>query len=163
SAPEWTNIGTVTATGGGTVTAAVAPTNLAGGTLTGGTWNVHASSTLRLPTAITTNNATLRLQGGSSNIYVGTSGTADALAGLTPNAASGELTVAGGRVLTPPTNLTNAGRLVVEAGSSLSVVDPLVSKWSGENNALDATGRNNGTLLNGTGFAPGQSGQAFSF
>ena len=34
--------------------------------------------------------------------------------------------------------------------------------WKGENNALDTRGTNNGTLVNGTTFATGQVGQAFS-
>ncbi len=39
----------------------------------------------------------------------------------------------------------------------------LVSWWRGEGNAQDATGRNPGQLANGTNFAPGVVGQAFSF
>src|SRR5438132_1473161 len=38
----------------------------------------------------------------------------------------------------------------------------LVSWWPGENNANDIYGSNNGTLVNGTGFAAGKVGQAFS-
>ena len=38
-----------------------------------------------------------------------------------------------------------------------------VSRWHAEGNALDSTGINNGTLLNGTAFTSGVSGQAFSF
>lgn len=39
----------------------------------------------------------------------------------------------------------------------------LISWWRGENNAADSTGANNGTLVNGTAFADGMSGRAFSF
>jgi hypothetical protein len=39
----------------------------------------------------------------------------------------------------------------------------LVSWWRAEGNANDSTGAHNGTLLNGTTFAPGRVGQAFSF
>jgi hypothetical protein len=39
----------------------------------------------------------------------------------------------------------------------------LVSWWRAENNAVDAIGTNNGTLTNGTTFATGEVGQAFSF
>ena len=39
----------------------------------------------------------------------------------------------------------------------------LMGWWPGEGNALDVTGTNSGTLLNGAGYAPGRVGQAFSF
>lgn len=39
----------------------------------------------------------------------------------------------------------------------------IVSWWRAENNALDAIGTNHGTLSNGTSFAAGMVGQAFSF
>jgi hypothetical protein len=39
----------------------------------------------------------------------------------------------------------------------------LVDWWPGEGNAVDIVGTNNGTLVNGTGFAPGEVGWAFSF
>jgi RHS repeat-associated protein len=52
-------------------------------------------------------------------------------------------------------------------GQSASVCAPapsgLVSWWSGEGNANDSIGSNNGTLANGATFAPGLVGQAFSF
>jgi hypothetical protein len=38
----------------------------------------------------------------------------------------------------------------------------LVSWWRSESNALDSVGSNNGVLVNGTGFAPGKVGTAFS-
>ena len=39
----------------------------------------------------------------------------------------------------------------------------LIAWWRAENNALDAAGMHQGTLMNGTTCAPGQVGQAFSF
>jgi hypothetical protein len=39
----------------------------------------------------------------------------------------------------------------------------LVSWWRGEGNAFDQVGTNNGTLINGATFAPGEVGQAFAF
>ena len=39
----------------------------------------------------------------------------------------------------------------------------LVGWWPGEGNANDVAGTNNGTLVEGVGFAPGEVGQAFSF
>lgn len=41
--------------------------------------------------------------------------------------------------------------------------DSLASRWQAEGNALDSAGINNGTLLNGTTFTAGVSGQAFRF
>ncbi|MBM3779083.1 MAG: HYR domain-containing protein [Acidimicrobiia bacterium] len=45
----------------------------------------------------------------------------------------------------------------------VGVADGLVSCWAAEGNANDMVGVNHGTLHNGVGFAPGVSGQAFSF
>ena len=39
----------------------------------------------------------------------------------------------------------------------------LLGWWPGEGNADDTLGQNNGTLVNGTGFGPGEVNQAFSF
>ena len=39
----------------------------------------------------------------------------------------------------------------------------LVAWWPGEGNANDVIGGNNGTLINGTSFAPGEVGNAFDF
>src|SRR5205823_4032463 len=81
--------------GGGTVTVQpTALTNFGNGTLTGGNWQVHAGSTLRviLATPITTNAANVLLDGAGSNFYRDTA-TTDALGGLTTNAAAGSLTV----------------------------------------------------------------------
>jgi hypothetical protein len=39
----------------------------------------------------------------------------------------------------------------------------IVGWWKGEGNATDSVGGNNGTLLNGVGFAPGEVGQGFLF
>ncbi|MBA4372567.1 MAG: hypothetical protein C0402_06855 [Thermodesulfovibrio sp.] len=56
----------------------------------------------------------------------------------------------------------NAG----SAGKCRSCAPPpsgMVSWWGGDNNALDRAGTNNGTLVNGTTYASGRVGQAFSF
>ncbi len=57
------------------------------------------------------------------------------------------------------TSIFNAGL----AGKLKQNTNSLVSLWQGEGNANDTRGPNNGTLLNGTAFAAGQIGQAFSF
>jgi hypothetical protein len=55
-------------------------------------------------------------------------------------------------------------RLTVSpAGKPGQMREGLVALWSGEGNALDSIGANNGALVNGAGFAAGKVGQAFSF
>jgi hypothetical protein len=51
-------------------------------------------------------------------------------------------------------------RIHIESGHLPS---GLVSLWSGEGNANDSVGGNNGTLMGGASFAPGKVGEAFSF
>jgi hypothetical protein len=61
-----------------------------------------------------------------------------------------------------PVNLIR--RLTVSpAGNPSQMREGLVALWLGEGNANDVVGTNNGTLVNGAGFAPGEVGQAFSF
>src|SRR5262249_50268990 len=151
------------------------PTNLSAGTLTGGTWQVSAGSTLRLPSAITTDNANILLDGGNSNIYVRSSGTTNALADLTAIAPHGSLPLQNGRDLIPCGPFTNAGALVRGAGSTFGKPIPpplpapppttngLVSDWKGEGNTNDSADGNSGTAPNGISYATGISGQAFNF
>lgn len=47
--------------------------------------------------------------------------------------------------------------------TAVAVPANLVSEWSAENNAVDVMGLNNATLYNGTTYAAGKVGQAFSF
>src|SRR5437016_3987819 len=49
------------------------------------------------------------------------------------------------------------------SGGCISPPPGLVSWWPGDGNANDIAGTNNGTLLNGATFAPGEVAQAFSF
>jgi hypothetical protein len=49
------------------------------------------------------------------------------------------------------------------SGDCVSPPAGLVSWWPGEGNANDIAGTNNGTLVGGVGFAPGEVGQAFTF
>ncbi len=49
------------------------------------------------------------------------------------------------------------------APACISAPSGLVLYWKGEGNAIDQTGLNNGTLMNGATFAQGMVGQAFSF
>ena len=69
--------------------------------------------------------------------------------------------------------ITNAFGAVTSSVASLLVAGPgtncvsapagLIGWWPGEGNANDVIGGNNGTMVNGVNFAPGEVGQAFSF
>src|SRR5262249_61838466 len=97
---------------GGTRSVQGTVTNSAAGTLPGGTWQVFANSTLRLiGGGITTNAATIILDGPNSNIYSDT-GTTNALAGFTTNASGGTFTVENGRAFATAGAFTNSGKLV---------------------------------------------------
>ena len=67
--------------------------------------------------------------------------------------------------------VTNAYGSILSSNAVLMVTPPppcapvpagLVGWWPGEGDANDVLGLNNGTLMNGVGFAPGEVGQAFS-
>ncbi|HND53855.1 MAG TPA: LamG domain-containing protein, partial [Pirellulaceae bacterium] len=116
------NQGVIGATGAGVLS--VQPTtltNYSSGTLTGGTWQATSGGTLRLisATGITTDAATIVVDGASSNIYRDT-GTTSALSGLATIAAAGSLTLANNRALTTAGSLTNAGTLNIQSGAVLT-------------------------------------------
>jgi RHS repeat-associated protein len=112
--------GTIDANDGGTL-AVQGCTNLAGGTLTGGTWEATNNSTLEIVgTPITTNAASILLSGPQSHVYSDDLMT-PALSMLAANAAGGQLTVTGGASLADTASLTNAGALTLGPNSSLTV------------------------------------------
>ncbi len=120
SATGWTNAGVIRALNGDTVYGQGTSTNFASGTLTGGTWQVSANSTLRLlNTAITTNAATILLDGANSNFY-GDANSTNALADLAANASAGSLTIQNGRSLSVPGAFSNAGSVTVGSSSTLT-------------------------------------------
>src|SRR4029077_12943071 len=104
------NNGTVAAQDGGTILAAGPVSNFAAGTLTGGTWKVFANSTLRLIGAdVTTNAATLLLDGANANLFSDSGVTnTNALANFATNTAAGSFTVQNGRVFNLAANFSNA-------------------------------------------------------
>jgi len=62
------------------------------------------------------------------------------------------------------TNSANANLTVTNiVNGPPPTLDGMVSWWPGEGDATDVVGPNNGTLLNGLGFAAGEVGQAFNF
>ncbi|MDB6016774.1 MAG: Immunoglobulin I-set domain protein [Pedosphaera sp.] len=58
---------------------------------------------------------------------------------------------------------TNSDAAVLTIIQCLTPAKGLISWWQGEGDAHDYAGTNNATLMNGTSFAPGKVGQAFSF
>jgi hypothetical protein len=61
------------------------------------------------------------------------------------------------------TNSANAVLTVNPPPPCAPVPSGLISWWPAEGNANDVAGTNNGTLMNGASFGPGEVGQAFSF
>ncbi|MDB5357084.1 MAG: hypothetical protein JWN24_3537 [Phycisphaerales bacterium] len=97
--------------------------NLAGGTLTGGAWDVFSNSTLKLPGSITTLAANVQLNGVGS-IITASGGGANALSGLAAIASGGSLSLQGGQSLSAMPaggTFTNHGTVNLGAGSHLSV------------------------------------------
>lgn len=123
----FTNQGTIQAKAGGTVAVvgmASGPTNItnySAGTLTGGTWTVGSNSAIRIPGAnITTNAATIVLDGPGSGFYNASSGTSSAVDSITHNADTGSLTITNGRNLALA-SLVNDGSVTVGPSSLLSL------------------------------------------
>jgi YD repeat-containing protein len=136
-----TNDGTIASDAGGSLTVQDL-TNFVGGTLTGGMWQASNQGTLRLiGAAITTNAATIHLNGAGSHILSDT-GTTAALANLAAITAVGGLTVSGGASMTTGTGLTNAGTITVGTGGTLAAPD--VTQTAGSTTLLGGT-------LNATG------------
>ncbi len=114
-----TNDGTIAADGGGTITVQ-GDTNFAAGTLTGGTWQVTGNSILRLiARSISTNTASILLDGASARVYSDT-GTTSALASFTANAAGGSFTIQNGANFTSSQAFTNVGTITIGSGSTFT-------------------------------------------
>jgi hypothetical protein len=109
---DFNNAGTVEVDSG-TLSIQGGVTQLVGNTLTGGTWNVKANSTLDITTAenITTNQGNISLDGlGSTFIKINT---------LADN--QGSFSIMEERDFTTLGNLANSGNLTVGAGSNFTV------------------------------------------
>ncbi len=115
-----TNNGKIEAIGGGTLTVK-GYTNFASGTLVGGTWGAIGGSTLRLVGAnVTTNAASILLDGAGSQIDSAASGTTSALAEFVTNAANGSFTIQNGANFTSSQALTIAGTVTVDGGDTFA-------------------------------------------
>ncbi len=138
---NWVNHGTIGVQNGGTLQAQGSVANFSAGTLTGGTWQVFAGSTLRLIGGnITTNAANIALSGANANFFSDGS-TTDALAGFSTNAAAGSFTLQNGRSFTAAGSFTNAGAVAISSGSTLT----FNSGGSSTGTIAIATGTLNGT------------------
>jgi hypothetical protein len=134
-----TNTGTLRATNGGTLS--VVNTNFtnlsgSGAILTGGTYEVFANSTMRLPATsnITTNAATILLDGPSSNIYNSTSGTTSALVNFATNASTGRFTIENSRSFTTAGAFGNAG--MVQVGYAVGDVSTFTTTGAFNNTGI---------------------------
>ncbi|HEV3342661.1 MAG TPA: hypothetical protein VG125_19975, partial [Pirellulales bacterium] len=176
--PTFTNNGTVEASGGGTTTVNPSTfTNFASGTLTGGTWqSVGGVLRLKSTSSITTNAATIILDGATSHFYNATSGTTEAVAGLATNASGGSLTIQNGyNLTTTASTLTNAGAVTIGASSTLAgpvgfnytqsagsmtlaggTLDPDTIQING--GTLSGSGTIVGDVINAATFTPGGDG-----
>ncbi len=133
-----TNTGTFSAKNGGTLVvgrtnSAAGLTNLAGGTLTGGTYEAYAGSTVSFGTATFTVNA--------ANILL--DGVGSTFAAVNPLATNnGSFTIRNGRNFTTAGALLNNGLLGIGASSTLNVNGALTSNDRIElaGGILDATG-----------------------
>ena len=93
--------------------------NLAAGVLTGGTWLVSAGGSLNVRTAVTSNAATVRLEGPGSEIV--TNAGTSALANFATNTAAGRFTIQNGRNFNSAANFTNSGVVTLGNGSTFTV------------------------------------------
>ncbi|HWB12490.1 MAG TPA: DUF4214 domain-containing protein, partial [Pirellulales bacterium] len=176
------NQGTIDAdTSGGTLVVSGTLANFAAGTLTGGTWKATGGVLLLPQIAIATDAANLIVDGtGASILAHSSSGTVNALAGLSEIGAGSSLALLNGATLTTNTALTNNGTLTVGVGSTLTLqgsysqastatLDEQIggTSASGQFGRLVASGNSSGAALAGTltaslanGFSPGP-GESF--
>ena len=101
--------GTVEAMGGGSFVMTTPPTNLSGGALSGATWIVGANSSMSLGANITTDAATIILNGTGANFT--------SLAPLSTIASGGSLEILNGGAFTTAANLDNAGTIDLAPGT----------------------------------------------
>jgi hypothetical protein len=111
-----TNLGTVHTAAGQSMSIGNL-TNLSGGTLTGGTYNI--AGTLNIQGAIVNNAATIILDGAAASIKYG--GTDALAATFADNQAGGTFEILDGRNFTTEGNFSNEGAIDVGAGSELTI------------------------------------------
>jgi len=129
TSPTFSNTGTILIAAGRTFTLSGGVlTNLSGGTLSGGTYDI--AGTFQFPgAAITTNAATIVLDGPGAQMV--DEANKNALATFAANAAGGSFTVQDGQDFATPVAFGNAGVLVVGAGSRFTAAGGLTNFASG--------------------------------
>ncbi|HEY6564872.1 MAG TPA: CARDB domain-containing protein, partial [Pirellulaceae bacterium] len=116
---SFTNQNIVKAENGGTLSV-FNTTNFASGTLTGGVWKAVGSSTLRIDNAnITTNSASIILDGAAARVTRDGAGTS-AIASMSTIASGGSFLLRNGANSTTAVPLVNQGSLTVGASSTLT-------------------------------------------
>lgn len=156
---EFKNTGTLIANAGSTLQVEGAFTNLAAGTLTGGTYKVNG--TLELPGDITTNSARITLTGTTSQIL--DASLANALAKLASNSATGSFTLAGNQNFSSSGGFSNAGTVKISTGSTFKASSYTQTKGATTVNGslvmMPSTGAinlNGGSLFGGGGTLTGK-------
>jgi hypothetical protein len=112
---NFSNAGTVTLAGA-TLNLAGTVTQVAGNTLTGGTWIVNANGSLNFPVGFN-----ITALGGANVTLNGANSHFAALTNLATIGTTSSLTLSGGRSFTTVANFTNNGRLTIGRGSVLTV------------------------------------------
>jgi hypothetical protein len=121
---NWTNHGYIQARNGSTIKVGTGLANLAGGTLTGGTWKADMGASLFfLAGGITTNAATIILDGANSRLTtMDSSGNImDALSSLAVNSTAASLAIQYGSTITTVGDFSNSGGVFVGLSSTLTV------------------------------------------
>jgi hypothetical protein len=114
TAGNFSNAGTVTLTSGTlTITGTVA--QLAGNSLTGGTWTVNANSNLNFTAA-----SNITALAGAKVTLSGTNSNFAALANLASISKTSSFSLLGDRSFTAVGSFTNSGKLTIDAGSTLT-------------------------------------------
>ncbi|MCA1686795.1 MAG: hypothetical protein LC745_12670, partial [Planctomycetia bacterium] len=147
----FTNSGTVAARNGGTVVTSGRLSNLSGdGTLSGGTWNAASGGTLKLPSGVVHNSASVTIDGAASSI--------PALATMVSNQGSFSLFNGAHLAILGPTGVasftySNTGTLDVGRGATLSIGD--LAHPAGFDQYAGTTSLDGGRLAVASGDVPG--------
>lgn len=150
-----THDGACQAAYGGVLRFGTWPTNLSGGTLTGGTWRAYSNSGIRFPGAsITTNAATVVLDGEHSRLESDDNGRS-ALAMLATNETTASLVLRNGRHFLTVMPFTNRGTLRVGDKSLFSVESPGIDDAGPTDFTQEPSGK---LVIEIAGTAPGRCG-----
>ncbi len=139
--------GVQSAVNGGTLAFTNVTPSYAGNTLTGGTWQVGANSTIRFPAADIRHVAATVVLDGAGSLLVSADSSVSALRRLTAVDASGCLALRNGRLLGSLTDLTSSGIVDVGPNSVLTVGSAGAGNYQMDANAtylIEISGRSAG-------------------